>query len=126
MSTQENISLEWEDMSAEQRVEHLSSALLDAQRTALSLGDALREARGRLESVLPVYERLYKKWWIRWFFAPWDPVLERRKLMRCTTCGGLFFFGGEKEFTSHRGHKYSVCREYGLREHIRLLAGRVE
>src|SRR3990167_467548 len=126
MDAQEKISLEWEDMSGEQRVEHLSSALLDAQRINMALGDALREARGRLESVLPVYESLYKKWWIRWFFTSWDPVLEGKKLMSCSTCGGLFFLGGEKEFTSHLGHKYSTCKEYRLLEHIRLLAGRVK
>ena len=106
--------------------EELSTWLQEWQDKYVDLVWRHREVSERLDSIEGVYARLYKKWWIRWFFTSWDPVLEGKKLMRCSTCGGLFFLGGEKEFTSHLGHKYSTCKEYRLLEHIRLLAGRVK
>lgn len=115
-----------EDRTLEQKYENIAHHLKLAQDREKSLNFALRGARGRLASIEPLYRKMYEKWWIRWFYWPYDSEIEGEILFRCKTCGGLFWLGGEREFTAHKGHQYAPCREYSFWEHLRILMGRIK
>lgn len=116
----------WKDeetsqMVSAERFEELSHALMLAQEALQELHIQHNLVRRRLEEIEPVYKRLYNNKWIRRLFdVPCDPVLEQRTLMRCRTCHGLFWKDGPEEFTTHKGHRYSVA-DVGTEEEWKML-----
>jgi hypothetical protein len=82
----------------------------------------LRDAYDELNRIRPVYKKLYRNPFY-WLIRPFDNELEGRTVMKCKTCGGVFWGGSHDEFTAHKGHKYSAARETGVIDYFLLRLG---
>lgn len=77
--------------------------------------------------ILPTYERLYRIWFIRMFFMPYDMETEGRILVRCQECRTLFFKDRRDIVKSkHLGHTYKPAQELSLFETILLKVGLIK
>ena len=106
--------------------EELSTWLQEWQDKYVDLVWRHREVSERLDSIEGVYARLYKKWWMRLFYLPFDAKIEGRMLFRCQTCRGLFWKDGPMEFTRHKGHRYGPATEGNWWEGLALKLGRIK
>jgi len=88
----------------------------------MEIGAELNKARQELERIRPQYERLYKNP-LYWFVRPHDAELEGKMLFRCSTCNGLFWKNGSKEFTAHKGHRYSPALHTSVWEYFKMRVG---
>ena len=107
-------------------VEEISGWLQQEQARFERLALEYGKVKERLEGVEQVYRKMYKKWWMRLLFLPFDPVLEGRQLMRCKTCGMLFWEEGPEEYTTHKGHRYGMATGGTWWDGLALKLGRIK
>jgi|TARA_R100001530_G_C4300577_1_gene150341 hypothetical protein len=117
-----------EDLAEKDTYEVISHALMLAQAENGELSLRNKFLNERLQSVNKTYEKLYKKWWLRLLFMPFDPLMasDGKMLMRCQTCKVLFWEDGPMEFKDHLGHKYGAATNGSWWENVSLKMGRIK
>ena len=86
-----------------------------------------KKVNDNYKRIIPTYERLYRTWFVRVFFMPYDMEIEGRILVRCNECRSVFFKDRRDIIErKHIGHKYKPVQELSLFETILLKAGWVK
>ena len=96
----------------------LATLELEIQRLGFD-NKALRDNLNRIE---PLYKKFYTNPFF-WFYRPLDWELENHKVFQCSTCNRYFLKDGEKEYTEHKKHMYSLALYTSVWVYLKIRLG---